>query len=753
MVVALKLHSTARQKTVKPSQRFTVVQPIHNDRELSPPIARRSTHSNVNNRAFVPYAIVHSTPGRLRLRVPRLACDSHYLHRLQVLLEADECVARVRIKAAAMSVSVNYHTDRVSDDRMRFYTIGLIQLAATAITPAPSPNAESASESGWSQLKLPAFATLLALLAGPVGWSVPTAAIIGTIAAGSLPIAKNALSSIWQDKRLNIDCLDLMALVLTTLQGNPLTPSTILLLHKLGDLIRDRTARTSTRQALELIDSLDRFVWVERDGSKDQIPLDRVNPGDTVIVYPGEQIPVDGKILRGRASIDQQKLTGESMPVMREVGQTVYASTLVREGQLYILTEQTGADTRAGQSVKLVQNAPVGDTRMEDHAARLAEKAILPALCVSTGVLLVTGSMARAAAILTLDFMTGIRVSVPTTVLASMTAAARRGILIRSGHSLEQLARVDAVVFDKTGTLTQGDAIVTGVRTVNGADPQRLLELAATAEKRLTHPVASAVVRYARSQDVADLERGEWEYQVGLGVRADIDGEDVRVGSDRFLRGEGISLESLEREHPDIQGTSSIYVASNGRLLGAIQYTDPLRPETQATIEALQARGVEIHILTGDRRHRALTVAKELGIDPDKVHADAFPEQKATVVRQLHEDGKTVAFVGDGINDSAALAYADVSVSFGDGSEVARETADVVLMENDLESLVKAIALAKQTQQLIGENTRLSVIPNVAALSFATTVGLHPLLAAVVHNGSAIAAGVNGLRPLMSKAE
>ncbi len=225
------------------------------------------------------------------------------------------------------------------------------------------------------------------------------------------------------------------------------------------------------------------------------------------------------------------------------------------------------------------------------------------------------------------------------------------------------------------------------------------------------------------------------------------------VGSDRFLEMEGISLEPLYQQHPDLEGASGIYVASDGQLLGVIQYTDPLRPETKATIQALQAQGVDIHILTGDHRHRALTVAKELGIASDKIHADAFPEQKAAIIRQLHESGKTVAFVGDGINDSAALAYADVSVSFGDGSEVARETADVVLIENDLESLVKAIAMAKQTRQLIEQNTRLAVIPNLAALSFATTVGLHPLLATVVHNGSAIAAGVNGLRPLIGGTE
>ena len=755
MVVAVQLDSTSQKKAREQNQQLALVRGTKIS-QVQPQKLTREGHEIESKKMpstelLVPYRVVQTIPGRIRFRVSRIAWDIHYARRLKVLLEADPYLTGFRVKPAAMSVAIEYETKKISDEEMLLHLISLIQLATTAIVPDANESDKEKTSSSWSDLKLPALATGLALLAGPLGWPIPATLIGGTVAAASLPVAKRAVSSIWSNQRLNIDCLDLMALTLTSLQGNLLTPSALLMLHEIGDVIRDLTARQSTRQALDLLDSLSKFAWVDRNGTKEQILVEQVNPGDVVIVYPGEQIPVDGKILRGKASIDQQKLTGESMPVTREVGQTVYASTLIREGQLYILTERTGSDTRAGQSVKLVEDAPVYDTRMENHAAQLADKAILPALLFSGGVLLSTGSMARAASILTLDFMTGIRVSVPTTVLASMTAAAQRGILIRSGRSLEQLAEVDAVVFDKTGTLTQGDVVVAGVRTVNGSAPERLLELAAAAEKRLTHPVAQALVDYAREQKVRQLRRGKWDYKVGFGVRAEIDGENVLVGSARFMNSEGISLESLHVQHRDLEGASLIYVASNGQLLGVVEYTDPLRPESQSVIKALHDRGLDIHILTGDRRYRALTVAKELGISEDNIHAEAFPEQKATIVRQLHESGKTVAFVGDGINDSAALAYADVSVSFGDGSEVARETADVVLMENDLDSLVRAISLAKQTQQLIGQNTSLAVIPNVAALSVATTVGLNPLLATVIHNGSAIAAGVNGLRPLIGE--
>jgi Cu2+-exporting ATPase len=440
------------------------------------------------------------------------------------------------------------------------------------------------------------------------------------------------------------------------------------------------------------------------------------------------------------------------MPVIKQPGDEVYASTLVREGQIYIVAERVGNETRAGRSIQLIQEAPVHDTRIENYAAKIADKAVIPTILLAGVVFGVTRNLARAASVLTLDFATGIRVSVPTTVLAALTAAARRGILIRSGRALELFAQVDTFVFDKTGTLTKGDMEVIAVKTVNGMTADRVVELAAAAEQRLTHPVASAVVRYAEQRGVDLLARGEWSYEVGLGVQAEIDGQTVLVGSKRYLKQNGIDLNCLYEEHPDLQAGSLIYVASDGHLRGVLQYTDPLRKETPQVIDELQNQmGMELHILTGDNWTRAKSVAAELNISEKNIHAEAFPETKAAVVQELHNAGRTVAFIGDGINDSAALAYADLSISFGDGSDVARETADVVLMTNDLRGLVQAINLARQSMALIRQNTGIVAIPNLAGLVLAGTVGLNPLAATVVNNGSSVVAGVNGLRPLLNK--
>jgi Cu2+-exporting ATPase len=325
-------------------------------------------------------------------------------------------------------------------------------------------------------------------------------------------------------------------------------------------------------------------------------------------------------------------------------------------------------------------------------------------------------------------------------------------VLIRSGRALEQLAQVDAIVFDKTGTLTQGDVAIVGVKTAAAAiDPMRVVQLAAAGEQRITHPVAEAVMRYANYHELIVPARGEWDYQVGFGLSAQVEGQAVLVGSDRFMVKEGVDLDPLHDRHPEVltAGYPKIYVACDRRLLGVIQYSDPLRPETVRVLEKLRRFGAEIHMLTGDNRQRAATVARELDIPPSHVHAEAFPEHKAEVIGRLHDRGKTVAFVGDGLNDSAALAYADVSISFGDGSDVARETADVVLMKNNLYGLVEAVEIARHAKQIIAQNTGIVALPNLSGLAIAATVGMNPMTATAINNGSSVVAGVNGLRPVL----
>ncbi|BAU06031.1 heavy metal translocating P-type ATPase [Fischerella sp. NIES-3754] len=584
------------------------------------------------------------------------------------------------------------------------------------------------------------------------GLPIPGFVIAGVVFVGAIPVFKRAWEAIQQDRQLTIDFLDGLAISLHTLQGHYFAPSFMLGLVEGGEAVRDMTARGSERANLDLMSCLNKTTIVIRDGQEIEIDTKDVVPGDHVLVYPGDQVPVDGIILTGTGILDQCKLTGESVPVTRREGDEVFASTLLVDGNLTILAERTGNNTRAGVIVNLMQAAPVHDTRVENYAATVANQFVLPTLLIAGGVGLASGNMNRAVALLTLDFGTGIRVSVPTTILSVLTYAARNGVLIRSGRAIEILATIDTVVFDKTGTLTIGHA---GVNDIDVMDDRftkdEVLCLAATAEQGLTHPIAEAIVHNARDKGLVLKECEEWEYKVGLGAVAKIDGMQIIVGSPRFMTQENVDLDEYDRRYPDAKsgGQSLVYVAGDGKLIGVIRYSDPPREESKAVIKELKQMGINAYMLSGDVTRVARAIAGNLGMNPDNIYAEAFPERKVEVVKGLHDSGKTVAFCGDGINDSAALAYADVSISFAGATDIARETADVVLMEDDLRGLIMAIKCARQAMDIIWQNTAIVAIPNLGALLSGIFFALDPILAVVINNGTAILAELNGLRPLM----
>ncbi|WP_199312303.1 heavy metal translocating P-type ATPase [Limnothrix sp. FACHB-881] len=723
--------------------------------------------------AWTHWELIHWQPGRVRVRWWPARSSALAVERLETALAARSDVAAVRVVRAAASVTIVYHDRQLPMAGLRLRLDDWLALAwpdrALLLQPAPEPPApatvgdpiEAAEDEEEEEASLSQTLTALAL-AGLARWRpLLPLRVLATVALlrAVWPVAQRAWQSVTVDRRLNIDCMDLLAIGLSSSGGSLVVPSLVLTLHALGDAIRDRTARATALRTANLSDAIGRFAWVKmNDGPPQRIPSDQLQVGDLVVVYPGEQIPADGPVLSGEATIDEKSLTGEPLPVAASAGRWVHASTLVRSGQIYLRAERVGNQTRAAASLALLEQAPVYDTRMANYAERLADRAIGPALILALVVLIATRDPARAAAILTLDFVTGIRLSIPTAFLGALNHTTRHGVLVRSGRTLEQLAAIDTVVFDKTGTLTQGDIVLEQVLPAQpDITPDQLLQLAASAEQRLTHPVAEAIVRAAADRGLTLSDRGEWNYEVGLGVRAQLAAGDVLVGSARFLIQQGVTglgewLTTLDQQassQPSI-AQPSIYVAVDGRFMGELRYTDPLRPESAALVQTLQTElGLDVRLLTGDTPARAAQVARALEIPTDRVYAEAFPDRKATIIRDLRRSGRTVAFVGDGLNDSVALAYADVSISFEQGSEIARETADVVLMNNHLLDLLEVLTIARQTQGLIEQNTALVVLPNLIALGLATTRGLSPPIATAIHNGSAIAAGLNSLRPLI----
>jgi heavy metal translocating P-type ATPase len=697
-------------------------------------------------------AIVHSLPGRLRVRIPALSGDAELAESFRGFLLAQAGVHTVRVNRWCASVVIGYDPAVITPPALA----GMAERGiVSGVVPIPSPRAPLTLRSllkrgmpAGLQFGLGAASFAAGLLGAP---APVTYALLG--AAGSAILGR-ALRTLVRERHASVDALDTAAGGLMLLRGNIVSAGFMVALIGLGEYIRARTARRSRSMILDLLGTAGWSAWVVRGGTKLRVPVDQVLVGEVVVVYPGDLVPIDGYVLSGHAMADQRSLTGEAAPVEKRRGDSVYASTVLAEGKLYLRVEAVGEQTRAGSIVESVRAAPLGETRIENYAARLADRLVLPLFAAAIGVYAISRDVTRAISLLIIDFGTGVRIAAPTTILAAMTQAAHRGILIKSGVSIERLARVDAVVFDKTGTLTQGEPEVTEVLAVVPDVPaSEVLALAAAAELRLRHPAAHAIVRRARRDRVPIPERSESEYLLGLGVRAEVEGHRLLVGNRLLLEQEGICPcpADHQAEHVAARAESVVYVALDGRLIGLLAYADPLRPESAAVVASLRRLGVKrILMLTGDNEAVAAATSSQVGIR--EYRAAVFPEQKAAIVRDLQRAGHTVAVVGDGINDSPALVHADVAVSLHHGTDVAREAADVILTDDDLRRVPEAIGIARSAMRLVRENLGIVVVPNGIGLVLAALGLIGPAGATLANNGSTVVAALNSLRPLIASA-
>ena len=705
--------------------------------------------------------IRHFIPGRVRLHIPVLCRRRSLAEAAQAWLRARTEIKSVRINYQCACLIVEYdlaHEDllRAMIGRMRLMSLPeLRQLMALTgehdeRTAEPRVGQLDGSSSPLRRmpLALPSVSVALALSANPI----VTAVNLPLMLWNAYPIALRAWR-VWQrERRLNVDFLDTLAVVASLLQGNPMAGAVVTWLIKLGDWIRDLTAAGSRIARRELLEFQAKTAHVIRDGVVVSIPSCELAVGDQVVVYPGDMIPVDGEIIAGRALIDQKSITGEGLPVTRGTGEAAFAATVIRDGQLTICASRVGADTTAGQIVRLVESAPIGDTRMQNHAERLADRLVVPELVLATGTAVLSADFNRFLSLVIVDYGTGIRVAAPTAVLASMTRAARAGIVIKSGRHLERLAEIDTVVFDKTGTLTYGTPAVLDVLTYQDhITPRHMLGLAAAAETRLRHPVAEALRSKAKELAANIPECDETQYRLGLGVEGQVNGYYLHVGNERFMRQSEIAVSkaAADRAALDEQGYSCLFIAIDGAMAGLVPYSDEIRPESRSVLERLRAMGVRNSVmLTGDNQVVARAVGRRLGLT--RCFADMLPADKAVAIQELQREGNVVAMVGDGINDSPALSYADVGIAMKHGAEVAHESAHVVLMEDSLWKLVKAVEVSRGAVQLIKQNYAIVAGMNTLALALALPGGLiSPTMTALISNGSAILATLNGLRPIL----
>ena len=597
------------------------------------------------------FSLRHSILGRIRLHVPALCHCSLLSEATLSWLREQHWITSAQINYDCASLIITYdsvHEDALQEMLGRLESHGLDDWGAFLGLPhranqigAPDGGADAArpvkADPHPGVLVLPTVSLGLATLAHPLAAAVN----VPLLFYNAIPIFRRAWKVWNEENRLNVDFLDTLAITVSVGQGHMITGGIITWLVRLGDWIRDLTAAGSKRAASELLEFQAKTAWIVKDGVVIQIPAVQLTVGDVVVVYPGEMIPADGEILHGTAMIDQKTITGEGLPVPRTVGDPVYAATILCEGQMTLRAMRVGTGTMAGQIARLVDSAPIGDTRMQNHAERFADRLVVPTLGLAAGSAALAGDLNRFLSMVIIDYGTGIRVAAPTAVLSSMTNAARNGVLIKSGGHMEKLAEVDTIVFDKTGTLSHGTPHVVEVLSYEELIPSdHLLALAVAAETHLHHPVAEALREKVRELDVQPPPCDETIYRAGLGVEGRVNGYYMHVGNERFLRQNDIKLDhaAADRATMDERGCSSLYIAVDGKLAGLVAYEDRIRLECQQVIETLNSMGIRNTImLTGDNSAVANAVGKRLGLT--RQIANMLPSDKAEVIQQLQRDG------------------------------------------------------------------------------------------------------------------
>jgi len=721
------------------------------DHPASAPTANADTAPANLTGILADTSVVHAIRGRVRLRMPALKTSPGLAEPLQRLLRDQPGITEVTVNDWCFSVTVVCDPSKWTADRLCVWVqllnaaeVASYKSAKEVVDQAQAPTDEAGDELWYSSAGI-----CLVLLIEPL--AAPFVPLL--LLASALPMLKRAHRSLAEDGKLNVDVLDASATSLLVVQGAFPMALFMVWLINVADVIRDLTMMRSKKAIEEILGFQNIEAWVVRDGQKIRVSVAEVQLGETVVVYPGERIAVDGTVLSGKALVDQAALTGESVPVEKEEGAPVYAATVVREGKLYICAERIGNATEAAQILRLVEAAPARETKIQNYAVKWAND-LVPYSFVGGAIgAVMGGGLTGAAAVLVVDYGTGIRIAAPTTVLSAMTKAIRNGILIKGGRALENLAEVDAVVFDKTGTLTTGHPDVLEVVPVNSSTVDEVLSLAAAAELRLTHPVANAIVRAAEARQVTIPERTTSDYSLGLGVEAIVNDSVVLVGSPRFMTLREVILSPEVQGHisrMQQQAISPLCVAQDGAVIGLLAVSDPVRPEARDVVQALRDRGIKhIVMLTGDHTDVARRIAAELGIT--EFLAEVFPGDKSKAVQRLQHEGYKVAVVGDGVNDSPMLAYADVGIAVEGGTEAARETAPVVLLHGGLWKVPLAIDIGRETVALIKQNWNIIAIPNTIAAGLACIALLGPIGATLLSNGSAIIATLNGLRPIMEQ--
>lgn len=695
---------------------------------------------------------VHSTPKRARYKFSLLKDKFIDEKILKANLEKISGVISVRVNKKAYSIVFTYEDSSVCEQiEERLLNLTVDDLLSNCEDAAVCVSCVSDNEPSFTRTAIASSALVAERF-------IPNNLAKFTLtSAASYPIIVDGFKELFSEG-LTSRVLESSAVAISIYRKDYLAANSTNAMLELGEYIEETTVHKSDDLLKELSKPNVEEAWVEKevDGKITEVLVKSkdIKTGDVVVVGVGNTVPVDGHIIDGSASVNEVSMTGEAEPVMKQRGDRVISGTIVEDGRLRVWAEYVGADTATQRIKHYIENSLNEKSSVQLKATRLADKLVPVTLGLAGASYVLTRDFERTASILQADYSCALKLATPVAFKSTISKAGHQGIMIKGAKSIEALHSADTFVFDKTGTLTEGELEVISVESFDEKwSEDDLLNLTASAEEHYFHPVAEAVVKAAKEKGFIHMHHEEVEFIVAHGVKTEVDTKQVVIGSRHFLEDDENIDFSKYKEKIDkaiANGNTLLYVGFDGKLLGTISLADNLRKNAKESINKLRELGVKnIVMLTGDTQKKAELIAKELGID--EVRAELLPTQKASIIKELMSEGKKVAFVGDGINDAPALISAHVGISMSRGADIAKATADVSLLKDDIAAVVEAKELANKTMQLINNNFNATVGINSAILAGATFGLFSPVVTAVLHNGTTIGLLLNSIKGVKVK--
>lgn len=691
------------------------------------------------------YTIEHQIPGRIRLRCPPGSFSQSEAYAIAAILETQSGVLEARASHRTGSLLIHYsegHRDEVLKavdllDRS-FYG----QIDGAALAPSPGESIEKSLASVFVGLAIRALMPRI---------------IRSTLTIfRAMPLLRKGLHSLLARRQVNVSVLDASAVGVSLMRRDFRTATVITTLLTLGDMLEEWTHKRSQESLGDSLTLKVDQLWIKRDGCEVQIPMKELAIGDCVVVRTGSVIPVDGVVVDGDAMVDQSAMTGESTAIRRTPGLSVYAGTLVEDGELVVRVTAFDSDTRIHRIAAMIDESEGLKAEVQSRAERMADAIVPWSFLLAGGIYLLTGNAVRAVSALLVDYSCAIKLATPLAILAAMREGLKRGVLIKGGRFLEAIASAETFVFDKTGTLTVSTPSVAEVVPFEGYDRDEVLRTAACLEEHFPHSLARAVVRQAELEALSHKEKHSTiEYIAAHGIVSHIGTDRVLLGSAHFVF-EDMGIVPSPEQQAIIERKrgerSMLYLAIGDRLAGFLCIEDPLRQDAAETIRRLHDTGVKrVVMLTGDNPYVARAVAGRVGVD--ETMAQLLPEDKTRLVKRWKQEGGSVVMVGDGINDSPALAAADVSIAMRSGADITQAVADIVLTDNRLTAIADARLLGAKVMQKIRRNYAFIVGANTLLLALGTGGAITPGAAALLHNLVTLGAGAFSLTPLLPPME